>query len=430
MFFTRQIRLTSLLFIVLVLLPIDWFSPSGLLFREAGAKPLNLLLLVFMLVLIVGGKNYLFVKTEPKIPVQAYLVGILICGSIAFVLNLFFMPSVPPSDRSQIFQFVSQSAMFLMFMAVLQTLLYFLGDSWVRQRVLDVLPFAACVHLFFFLLEALNFFSQESPGILSFFRSEEGLIDRPSGLMSEPSYYGTFAALYAVPLLLFSEKFKFIKFILAISILGAALIIHAKTMLVVLAVQILYFSTTVKSRKTRSIFNVFIVVGISSVMYSLINSPAVIINENMSSVMRVGSNMLALNVALEGYGLLGIGIGQFHFMYTPEFAPDYLLLSQEALDLMGGVTGRRASTFNLPLRLLVETGVIGLALGTLMLFQLFWSLRNTTDPIAQTGLIFVAGSLGFLMTQDTYCLPSLAFGLALSLTGSVNTPTQISANKS
>lgn len=165
-------------------------------------------------------------------------------------------------------------------------------------------------------------------------------------------------------------------------------------------------------------------------MYSLINSPAVIINENMSSVMRVGSNMLALNVALEGYGLLGIGIGQFHFMYTPEFAPDYLLLSQEALDLMGGVTGRRASTFNLPLRLLVETGVIGLALGTLMLFQLFWSLRNTTDPIAQTGLIFVAGSLGFLMTQDTYCLPSLAFGLALSLTGSVNTPTQISANKS
>lgn len=420
MFFNRKILLNTVLYAVLILLPIDWFSPTGLAFREAGAKPLNLLLLVCMLILIAKGEKFFLAHTGPKILVQSYLMGIIICGSVAFLFNILFISLVVESDRTQIFQFISQSAMLVMFMAVLQTMIFFFSVTSVRQRVLDVLPIAACLHLLFYLLEAVNFFSQETPGILSLFRSEEGLIDRPSGLMSEPSYFGAFAAMYAVPLLFLSEKNKHIRWIIAVAILGAALIINAKTMFVVLSAQIFYLVVNVKSKRAKSIFILVIAIGIFILVYLLLNRPAVIINENLSSAMRVGSNMLALNIATEGYGLLGIGIGQFHFMYTPEFAPDYLLLSQEALDLMEGVTGRRASTFNLPLRLLVETGVIGFTLGAVMLFQVFWSLRNTTDPITKTGLSFVAASLGFLMTQDTYCLPSLAFGLALSLTGSVN----------
>lgn len=425
MLLTRRTLLTCLLLVILVLLPIDWFGPTGLLLREAGAKPLNLFLLICMLALCVGGKPVFFARVYPSISLQTYLAGIVFCGTVAFLINIAFMPSVPLSDRSQIFQYISQTVMLLLFMAGLQTLIYFFGDTALRQRVMDLLPLAASLHLLFYVLEGLQIFSQGAPGMLALFRNEQGLIDRPSGLMSEPSYYGTFAAMYAIPLVIFGGQHKNLKRILAIALLTTALLIQAKTMFIVLGAQLLYLATARKSPTTVAMFGSMIVAVFLAGIYMITNGATPNLDENLSSIMRLGSNMLALNVATEGYGLIGVGTGQFHFMYRPEFAPDYLFLSQEALDQMYGVSGSRASTFNLPLRLLVESGLPGLLLASLMLLRVFWSLRRTTDLITQTGLCFVAGSLGFLMTQDTYSLPSLAFGLALAMTGAATTGTQV-----
>lgn len=425
MLLTRRTLLTSLLLVILVLLPIDWFAPTGLLLREAGAKPLNLFLLICMLTLCVRGKPVLFARVYPSISLQTYLAGIVFCGTVAFLISIAFTPSEPLSDRSQIFQYASQTVMLLLFMVGLQTLIYFFGDTALRQRVMDLLPLAASLHLLFFVLEGLQIFSQDAPGMLALFRNSQGLIDRPSGLMSEPSYYGTFAAIYAIPMLLFGGQHKMPKRILAIALLTTALLIHAKTMFIVLGAQLLYLATARKSPTMRTMFGAMIVAVILAVIYLMTNGATPNLDENLSSIMRLGSNMLALNVATEGYGLIGVGTGQFHFMYRPEFAPDYLFLSQEALDQMHEVSGSRASTFNLPLRLLVESGLPGLLLASLMLLRVFWSLRRTTDPLTQTGLFFVAGSLGFLMTQDTYSLPSLAFGLALAMTGAAPSGTQI-----
>ena len=315
--------------------------------------------------------------------------------------------------------------MLLLFMAGLQTLIYLFGDIALRQLVMDILPLATCLHLLFYALEGLQIFNHGDPGILALFRNEQGLIERPSGLMSEPSYYGTFAAMYATPLILFGGKRKNLNRILAIALLITALLINAKTMFIVLGAQLLYLATARKSPVMKAMFVVVIAIVVLGGGYLMTNGATLSFDENLSSIMRLGSNMLALNVATEGYGLIGVGTGQFHFMYRPEYAPDYLFLSQEALDQMYGLSGSRASTFNFPLRLLVESGLPGLILAGLMFLRVFWSLRRTTDPITQTGLCFLAGSLGFLMTQDSYSLPSLAFGLALAVTGTATNGVQV-----
>lgn len=423
---TLRIHLTGLLIVILVLLPIDWFAPTGSLFREAGSKPLNLFLLICMLALCMCDKKIFSARVYPSIPLQTYLAGIILCGTVAFVINIPFMTSVPLSDRSYIFQYTSQTFMMLLFMVGLQTLIYFFGDTTLRQRVMELLPFAASLHLLFFALEGLQIFSHDVPGMLALFRNEQGLIDRPSGLMSEPSYYGTFAAMYATPILLFGGRHKILNRLLAIILLMTAILIHAKTMYVVLGAQLLYLATARKSPATKTVFDTIMVVVVLAAIYLVMKGSAPNFDEDLSSIMRLGSNMLALNVATDGYGLIGVGIGQFHFMYRPEFAPDYLFLSQEALDQMNAISGSRASTFNLPLRLLVESGLVGLLFASFMLFHVFFSLRRTTDPVTQTGLCFVAGSMGFLMTQDTYALPSLAFGLALAMTGAATTTAQVS----
>jgi hypothetical protein len=414
---TRKSVLVGLILLILILLPIDWFSPTGFLLREAGSKPFNLVLIICALGFITNGKKNFFSEVNTNNSLHKYLFGIITCGTIAFLFNIFFMSPVPLEGRSQFFQYFAQTAMLLMFIAVLQTMLIIFCESWLRAVVQDLLPIAACFHLFFYAMESMGVFSEGSPGLLALFRNEQGLIDRPSGLMSEPSYYGTFAAMYAVPLMIFGGKLNFLRKIISLALLLTALMIHAKTMFIVLGIQLLYFSTMRKSEEERKIFIIIIISTITFIIIALVSGSLVNLDRNLSSIMRVGSNILALNVALDGYGLLGIGIGQFHFMYRPEFAPEYLFLSQEALDQMDGITGSRASTFNLPLRILVETGLTGLTLASIMIFQVFWVLRNDTDPATRIGLFFVAGSIGFLMTQDTYCLPSLAFGLALALTG-------------
>ena len=411
-----RLRRQALLLTILALLPIDWFAPTGLILRELGAKPLNLFLLICVLIFLVNRKSIFSVRIYRSIHIQAYLGGIIILGTIAFIINLAFMPPMPISDRSQFYQYITQTSMMLLFMVVLQALIYIFCRSDLRQRVLDFLPLVVLLNLLFFLLEGIGIFNDISPSLLSLFRTN-GLLDRPSGLMSEPSYFGVFAALYAIPILFYADRNHFFSRALAITLLAAAVFIEAKTMFIVLGAQLLYLATTHKQATTRKMIVLVIIAAIPAGVYLMTITSAIDLSINMSSVLRLGSNRLAWNVAADGYGLIGLGTGQFHFMYTPKFAPDFLLTSQEALDQLSGSSATRASTFNLPLRLLVESGVAGLGLAILMVFRVFWSLRNTTDRITQTGLCFVAGSIGFLMTQDTYCLPSLAFGLALAISG-------------
>lgn len=404
-----------LLLTVLLLLPIDWFSPTGLILREAGAKPLNVFLIGLFGWYCLRYQS-LF-RAPSRLPMQTVFALILFSGTAAFLASPFFQPHLPPSDRSQLVQFFTQSAMMILFMVEIQVLTYLFNKPGVRVQVLRVLPIAASLHFGVFLMESAGFFSGGSIGPLALFRNESGLIERASGLMSEPSYYGTFAALFATPLLLLGGHRPVFNRILAMALLISAFLVQAKTMYLVLGAQFICLLLMGNKRlRLRGRLWVAIAVMVPTALYMSVNTEVLNLEENLSSINRLGSSILAWRVASDGYGLLGIGTGQFHFYYISRFAPDFLMLSQEATDQMTGLSTGRASTFNLPLRLLVETGVLGATLFAGLIFASFLSVRKSSDPATLTGMCFVAGSLGFLMTQDSYCLPSLAFGLALAMT--------------
>jgi hypothetical protein len=137
--------------------------------------------------------------------------------------------------------------------------------------------------------------------------------------------------------------------------------------------------------------------------------------ENLSTVMRIGSTRLALNVAAKGYWFTGIGFGQFQFFYTEKYAPAFLFTSDEAVTQMSGAGESRGSTYNLFVRLLVETGVLGILLFLFLLYRAIRIVRRHFSPFALFGLLLVTGSVGFLCTQDSYFYPPLAVGLAILL---------------
>lgn len=412
---TRHRARIRLLLVILVLLPIDWFAPTGLFFREAGAKPFNIFMLALGIFLWASGKPIF--QYRARLPVQTVFLGILFCGFMSFVVGSFILRPSPFANRTPLMQFISQAAMLMLFMCVLQVMIYLFHSDALRQKVLDLLPVAALMHFGIYLIEAAGLFGGDSIWFFALFRNEFGLIDRASGLMSEPSYYGTFAALFATPLLMFGGRYPVFNRLFALALLASAFLIQAKTMFIILACQISFMFLVVKKPlRTRLMLWFSAMLLVPAGLYISLSTSVLDVAENLSSVMRLGSNVLAWRVAVAGYGLTGVGFGQFHFLYSPEFAPDFLMLSQEAMDQMFGVSNSRASTFNLPLRLLVEAGFLGLLLFSGLVLAAVLKTRRSIDEGTLTGMCFVVGSLGFLMTQDSYCLPALAFGLALALT--------------
>jgi hypothetical protein len=203
-----------------------------------------------------------------------------------------------------------------------------------------------------------------------------------------------------------------VNFLLAAALYASAILIGAKTFVVVAAAQAAWLLLRRKQGGRRNaagplvMFAAVVGCGVFFIQtYSVLN-----VEENLSSTMRLGSSLLAANVARAGYGLTGIGFGQFHFFYQDRFAPDFIFLSREALDQMNPEVDNRASTFNVYLRVLVETGIAGFLLLIGCLSRLWFA--RIPESVGFVSVIF-AGALGFLMTQDTYFYPPLVFAAAL-----------------
>ena len=407
-----------LVLLILFLTPIDYFSPTAQVLREAGAKPLNIfILLCLFFYAFLSGKIF-HIKLLKMDYVNRCLFLILVLGLFAFLMNISFY-NYPASNRTPEFQFFSQFFMFVLFILVFNSLrLYFSRDE-LRQYLVTIIPIVVFLHLVIFSMEFFGIFNKDNPGLIIFFRNSAGLIDRASGLMSEPSYFGAFAGLFAIPLILFCKKYRIVNVAMSFMLVFISVLIQAKTFFIVIFVQILFLLVGNKQSLKRKFLIVILAVPLVAIAIYTLNTTLVLnVDQNLSSANRVGSGLLGLNVATSGYGLLGIGFGQFHFFYLPEYSPYFLLFSQEALDQMNNVNDTRASTFSLPIRLLVETGVFGLIAAVTFIYILFGKFSGSKDIATQTGLLFISGSIGFLLTQDTYCLPSLALGLALVITQS------------
>jgi hypothetical protein len=411
-----ELKISSIfLFVILFFLPIDYFSLSANILREAGGKPVNVLLIIYAFFLIISGKNFLPKKNDR---LSLYFLIILCCGIFGFFVSFFFMPEGKQFNRSPINQFLNQMGMFVLFFSQFLVLRYFFTKHNSREKVVKYLPMVIFIHLIFFIFEYLNFFDNNNLFIYEYFRGINGLIGRSSGLMSEPAYYGTFVGLYALPLIFLTKDNKFLQYPLSIFLLLTAFLSGGKTVIPVLGFQLIFYLAAKKLTKEDQIrVGIIILVLIPAALYMLTDNSTFDFSTNLSSVMRIGSNLLALNASLNGYGIFGVGFGQFHFLYLPQFAPDFLFFSDEAYNQFNEIYDYRASTFSLPIRLIIEAGLLGFMVFLLALINSIKEARKLDDATTSLGIMFIGGSIGFLLTQDTYCLPTLAFGFALIYSG-------------
>lgn len=402
------------LWMVALLLPIDWFGPTGLLLREFGAKPVSL-------VLTLGGLYGLIFCRRPRGSAGrvegntiAMCGALLALGTIAFCVNLVADWTPNGYYRSPLVQFVNQT------MLIITAMLSVLGNArlaWQHDgiaRLRRVVPLAAAFHLIIFSLQALSVIDHFSPFLL-LFRNDDGVIERPTGLMSEPSYYGVCAALFGAMLLTLPVQGaqRVFHILLAGALYATAIGINAKTMVIVAGAQIMLaiLFPSAGRMSTRTALLLLTAVGITAVSF-IVRFSALDVSENLSSAMRFGSTLLSINVSTSGYAIPGIGIGQFHFFYRDAFAPEFLYLSEEALTQLSLDAANRASTFNFYTRLLLEVGLAGfIGFCLAMLAMLRTRLKADTQYIAT----LLTGSLGFMMTQDTYFYPPLVMACALLL---------------
>ena len=186
------------------------------------------------------------------------------------------------------------------------------------------------------------------------------MLGRVCGLMSEPSYFGAFAALFGLPLLLMKSYYRLRYRLLGIFLLVAAVFAQAKTMFIVIFFQLIILFIYTKNFNFKKIFIVFGALFVFGLLYLISVGQNINVNENLSAAMRFGSTILGFNVASQGYAITGLGFGQFHFYYNPQFAPNFLLLSDEANYQFQSHAETRASTYNFFIRILVEAGIVDL----------------------------------------------------------------------
>lgn len=401
--------------LVMLLLPIDWFAPTGELFKEFGAKPATLLLTVG------GSCGIAFLRVRRTAGNSMEFTTLLVfaawlsLGYLAACGNFLVGWSDWHSDRNPFTQLVTQSALVVVCAIAVIGNARLMGAFPVATLAARYLPIAVVLHLIVFGLDATGLVNTGAPPLVFFRAVEPHEVHRPTGLFSEPSYFGTFAALYGSALFVLPARAlrKVLYVLLAFGLFAASILIGAKTFVVVAGAQAMYFVV----RNTRSLgsaiagIGILVVVGAAAI-YFIVAYSTLDVRENLSSADRLGSALLAANVAGHGYALPGIGFGQFHFFYRARFAPDFLYLSKEASLQLNPDAVNRASTYNFYLRVLLETGLAGFLLFVGAMKRL-WSV-HLDRGMAFVAVVF-AGSLGWYMTQDTYFYPPLVFSSALIL---------------
>jgi hypothetical protein len=410
------------LLLLIVALPVDWFGPTGLLLREGGAKPAIPLMIAVALITLMFWDQQLWTDLPWPSRHVLWLFGLIfVCGLTGFCVNLAMGWSRFDASKSPLTQFVTQAGLFLLAPVLIVTHTQILRDRHWSSYAIELIPWAAALHLGVAALEFVGIFHYDRLPLSLFRTGYEANSMRLSGMTSEPSYFGTMAALYALPLLFaFPGKLRWLYRMLAALLFLFALTAGGKTVLPVGLCGLLAYAWYARLRifSLRNV-SMTLLVAMLAVLFLAKTSPFDV-RENLSSAMRFGSTLTSLNVALAGYGITGVGFGQFHFMFQERFMPSFLLYSPEALAQMASTAYHRTSTYNLFTRYWVETGVIGLGLFLTFLVYLFRLARREPSRRTLVGVLMLGSSLGFLLTQEPYCYPPLIFAASLILAASVD----------
>jgi hypothetical protein len=360
--------------------------------------------------------DFLHALPKPSYRLICTFIGILLVGTLAFMANLIFGWSSFDEAKNPFTQFTSQCLLLLIVPLITVAHANLFSNPRCCSFLMKALVWAASIHLMFGVLNALQVLNFAVLP-LSLFRNTEVSV-RVAGLMSEPSYLGTMAALYGLPLLSVhpvGTKTRLWRYGLGLALFVLALYANAKTVVPTSVCGLIGYAWY-KGARIFTLKRIVVITCIAGLAFTIIvvNS-AFDLQENLSSAMRFGSTLTALTAAVKGFGLIGVGFGQFHFFYSERFMPRFLLLSAEAVSQMSSTAEQRASTFNLFVRYWIETGLIGILLLLGLLRYLYRLAKIDRGVGSLIGVLLLSCSIGFLLTQDPYCYPPMLLGAALIL---------------
>lgn len=234
---------------------------------------------------------------------------------------------------------------------------------------------------------------------------------RASGLSSEPSIFGAWVNFIWPLLFLVKNRTRYQKFIsllLFFILIFSGFYSGARTFIVILLFQFFVF-----------IFP-FRWVAILICIFSTFSSLLILQSSNLdlSTIARMSAPYSALQISFMN-PYFGVGIGQFSF-YIADYLPDIALQSQEVNSWIYGETNSRLSTYNLPLRLWLESGISLFVVFYYILFKSFSNIISSSSFLRCLNINYrfflslVIGGVGFLFSQDQYCYQPAIFSLALS----------------
>lgn len=411
--------------ILFLLMPIDAFVPGAAVLREFGGRPFNIFLLAVILAAAVAAPAGLFDFKWRKGEFFGFLAIFAGFGISTFYFLMVQIWGAPSTDvqRTPLYSFISQ---FLVLASAILFLLY-LRRFFEKYgpAALGAFPqvclWVSVVHLFFFGIHVLAIGGLDIgliTGFMNWIRPEAGS-ERAFGLMSEPSYWGAFVA-YSWPILFFcfrSPGERVVARLMAAVLIGTAIFIGARTLIGIVFIQVLIVVFASRISKAFKLF-LFFVSAIVGLAVLIGTTDTFAVSDNLSSAMRLGSALLGVNVAA-AHGLTGVGIGQFHYYFVPQYAPDFLFLSEEAAFIFNGLGDFRASTFNFFVRLVVELGVLGLIGYIWLIVSAGIGVFRLSDKRLRSGLgLAYVGALSFWLTQDSFlyspAILFMAFGLSIA----------------
>jgi hypothetical protein len=402
--------------LLLSLLVVDGFPLGISLLREFGARPVNFMLGAAGLALLGRSLHRLRHAGLARRPRTFLALSLGITAANLFVALTMSGPNFTTISVAWLLQLLMLSWGIVSYFVWRQLL--WPVDAGVYARLITI---TAIVPISAFYAEYFGFADSIKP-VFDFFHDKTDL--RPSGLATEPSIYAAWINV-VWPIVLFrataarSAPGRIAAYVIFALLVSTAYLSHARTVVVVLLLQIAYYAWWALRRQRT--FGGLVRAGL---LASVLAGVALfLLWERLTSLADVqdnGSNIARFAYTISGWNVFlshlwtGVGIGQFNNVFS-SYLPDFGLGSSEVAGYVFGLLPYRASTFNMFVRLLCEFGLpIGLFLGYLVVRPLWRAVMGEREArFMFYAALSAVGGVGFWLTQDQYGYQPAILSLAV-----------------
>jgi hypothetical protein len=353
--------------------------------KELGSRPFFLALALPTIYFGTSGRLLLSIGWLQGV---AAIVGISTTGFIIF-----------GSSQPPIQQFLAHGSLFLIGFS---PLIFRLKFSINEQMVVRAAVLALVAHLIFVAIDQEAIYAGRNRPFEGIFLGSVGR-EVPTGLFSEPSYLAAYIGML-LPICLHRSKPIVVAFCTAIA--GFLFFAAGVRSFFIVYGAALFVLITVRwgiSSKTLLVF----VLGGALITAVGANLSLFSVEESLSSAYRLGNSLSYFTHAISHDLFIGDGFGASHFLYRDINHPDFMKLSNEYAEMLGG-TGARVPIFNLWIRMFVEIGVLPTIIFLAVILKYFFSKR-----IMAMGKVFFAGNFMLTLSTDSYIYGMFTLSLLL-----------------